>query len=463
MDRRSVLMRFACAALFTGGILNQGLAFADETAKAEYRLATFKADVTPAIGSPLCGGWIRPAEVIDDPLEARGIVLLGGDKPIVLCALDWVENNNSSYDAWREALAEAAGTDVGHVAVQCVHPHNAPWADFDAERLAQEVDPTLHLFDPISCRKAIQDTAAALKESLSSAKPITHVGYGQGEVEKVASSRRILDDSGKVAIVRMSRTKNPAAKAAPEGVIDPILKTLSFWNKDQPVAALHYYATHPMSYYGDGRVSSDFCGLAREKRQQEQPDVFQVYFNGCAGNVTAGKYNNATQESRIALRDRVHAGMVKAWEDTKREPIDVLQWSVEPVKFSARSEKAFSPEVLHATLANKKVKVVQRMKAAIVLAWLARIDRPIDISTLRIGKTAIIHLPGEPFVEYQLFAQKERPDDFVCVAGYGDGGIGYIPLEHSFVEGGYEPTMAFASPDSEPVIKDAIRKLLSTK
>src|SRR5690606_29439436 len=118
------------------------------------------------------------------------------------------------------------------------------------------------------------------------------------------------------------------------------------------------------------------------------------------------------------------------------------------VKFSARSEKEFSPDVLRAILANKKAKIVQRMKAAIVLAWLARIDRPIDISTLRIGKTAIIHLPGEPFVEYQLFAQKERPDDFVCVAGYGDGGIGYIPLGHSFAEGGYEPTMSFASPDS---------------
>ena len=31
-----------------------------------------------------------------------------------------------------------------------------------------------------------------------------------------------------------------------------------------------------MSYYGDGRVSSDFCGLAREKRALDEPRVFQV-------------------------------------------------------------------------------------------------------------------------------------------------------------------------------------------
>ena len=71
-----------------------------------------------------------------------------------------------------------------------------------------------------------------------------------------------------------------------------MLRTLSFWDGDTPLAALHYYATHPMSYYGDGRVSADFCGLARQKLQDEDPNVFQVYFNGCAGNVTAGKYND---------------------------------------------------------------------------------------------------------------------------------------------------------------------------
>ncbi len=36
--------------------------------------------------------------------------------------------------------------------------------------------------------------------------------------------------------------------------------------------------------------------------------------------------------------------------------------------------------------------------------------------------------PGEPFIEYQLFAQAESSDKFVCVAGYGDGGMGYLGM-----------------------------------
>ena len=71
-----------------------------------------------------------------------------------------------------------------------------------------------------------------------------------------------------------------------------------------------------------------------------------------------------------------------------------------------------------------------------------------------------MHLPGEPFVEYQLFAQDEAPDKFVCVAGYGDGDPGYIPLERQFAEGGYEPTWAFAAPESETLIRQACREIL---
>ena len=40
-----------------------------------------------------------------------------------------------------------------------------------------------------------------------------------------------------------------------------MLKTISFWNQEQPLLALHAYATHPMSYYGQGEVSADFVGL----------------------------------------------------------------------------------------------------------------------------------------------------------------------------------------------------------
>ena len=157
--------------------------------------------------------------------------------------------------------------------------------------------------------KAVKDVADALKASLKNTVPFTHVGVGSAKIEQVASNRRIVVATARSKFTRTSATKNPSVREEPEGLIDPVLRTLSFWDGPKPLAALHYYATHPMSYYGDGMVSADFCGLARQKRQDENPNVFQIYFTGCAGNVTAGKYNDGAKENRPILRDRIYKAM----------------------------------------------------------------------------------------------------------------------------------------------------------
>ena len=48
------------------------------------------------------GGGIAPARVVKDPLLAKGFVLLGGEKPLVLLALDWCEIRGSSFDKWKQ-------------------------------------------------------------------------------------------------------------------------------------------------------------------------------------------------------------------------------------------------------------------------------------------------------------------------------------------------------------------------
>ncbi|HZT81500.1 MAG TPA: hypothetical protein VFA26_14840 [Gemmataceae bacterium] len=425
-------------------------------------LATFAADVTCPAGHPLCGGWIEPARAVDDPLRAVGVVLLGMGRPVVLCAVDWCGIRNDAHLAWRKALAEAAHTVPENVAVHCVHPHNAPFADTEAEKLIRAAPQPTSSLDLKFFDQAVKRTADAVKASLAKTARFTHVGLGKAKVEKVASNRRVIGEDGKVKYTRTSATKDPRARAEPEGLIDPWLRTLSFWDGDKPLAALHYYATHPMSYYGDGRVTSDFCGLARDRRAADEPKVFQVYFTGCAGNVTAGKYNDGAKENRAVLRDRIYEGMKAAWRATERYPLKEFAWRIEPVKLPPRKEKSFGEEESRKALEDPKQKPAKRNNAAFQLAWLRRIGRPIDFACLDLGKALVLHLPGEPFIEYQLKAQELRPDRFVCVAGYGDDGPGYIPTNKAFLEGGYEPTVALAAP-SEPRMYQAMAKLLQAK
>ncbi len=424
-------------------------------------LTTFQSDATPPLGHPLCGGWIEPVRGVDDPLRALGIVILGVGAPVVLCAIDWCGLRNEANRTWRQALAQAADTTPERVAVHCVHPHNAPFADIEAERLLQNVHGAPSL-DLTFFERVVQQSADALRAAMKKTLPLSHMGIGQARVEHVASNRRIIGADGKVRFIRYSATKDPKIRAEPEGLIDPWLRTLSFWQDEKPLAALSYYAVHPMSYYGDGRVSADFCGLARQKRQDEEPNIFQMYFNGCAGNVTAGKYNDGSKENRSVLRDRLYTALKAAWKATERFPLTTWQWRVEPIRFAPRREKSFGEEESRKALGNAKADKARRGNAAFQLAWLKRLDRPIELTCLDLGKALVLHLPGEPFIEYQLKAQELRKDAFVCVAGYGDGGPGYIPTDRAYLEGGYEPTVALTAP-SEKQLTEAIAKVLKAE
>src|SRR5207302_2271177 len=166
-------------------------------------------------------------------------------------------------------------------------------------------------------------------------KPVTHLGLGQAEVQHVASNRRVLGPDGQVRHIRWSSMPDPKVRAAPEGIIDPFVRVVSLWDGEQPVSVLSYYATHPQSYYGKGGVSCDFVGIARRLREQAQGGVAFIHFNGAAGNVTAGKYNDGSPQERPALAHRLADGMAAALADSAAHKTAIaagdLAWDVRPV------------------------------------------------------------------------------------------------------------------------------------
>lgn len=399
-------------------------------------LAVFEADVTPPPGHPLMGGGIAPAREVVDPLSARGFVLTGAGRPVVLAAIDWCEIRNDAFDRWRTALAEAAGTEPDRVMVACLHQHDAPIADLAAQRLLDAQHAAGKVCDPQFHERVVSHVAKAVRDGLKSARRVTHVGTGQARVEKVASNRRYLQADGRPAFNRMSATTDPAVRDRPEGLVDPWLKTLSFWDGDQPIAALSCYATHPMSHYGQGGVSADFVGMARKARQDALPGVFQLYATGCGGNVTAGRYNDGSPANRPVLAGRIERAMAAAWAATERTPITRAEFRSTPLRLEPRDGPGFTVEDL-----SKRLKTDPRpfgqCLAALGLAWRNRADtgHAIDLPVLDLGRALLLVLPGESYVEYQLRAQQARPDAFVLTLGYGEAGTGYVPTDRHFDEG----------------------------
>lgn len=422
------------------------------------RIGAFNADATPPIGSPVAYAATRS---ITDSLSARGVVILSDQQPIVLCAVDWIGIANEGLEVWKERLAQAAGTTVDRVSVHSLHQHDAPRCDFTVERILEKYGMGGTRFDNSFYLRVIENVALAVEDAKKNAQVVTHLGFGEAKVEKVASSRRILGENGKVTIVRYSSSTDSLISAAPEGLIDPWLKCVSFWNNEKPIAVLTYYATHPQSYYGTGDVSCDFVGIGRNNFEKVI-GVPSVHFNGAGGDIAAGKYNNGSPEMRPILADRMEAGMMKAWEATKKTPVSKkdLVWKIERVSLPVADD--LIADELRANLENKELTSNEKYDSAIRLAWLEQreLGKQAVVSSLRLGNTWLLNIPGEAFVEYQLAATALRPNDHVCTAAYEEYGPRYIGLKKSYSEGGYEVTQSFVSPDVEDLLMRAIKTVL---
>lgn len=430
------------------------------TSAQQIKVGVFRSNATPPLGTPVA---YAPARSIQDSLSARGVVILSDEKPIVFCTLDWLGVANEGQDIWKKHLARAAKTTEDRVFIHALHQHDGMRCDFTSEKIMKQYGLGGTRYDIPVLMDIIRQTAREVRAAARHAQPVTHFGFGKTKVEKVASNRRILGEDGKVAIIRWSKSTDSAAIAAPEGLIDPWLKCVSFWNNDQPLAVMTWYATHPQSYYGEGDITSEFVGLARRARE-ETTRIPHIHFNGAGGNVAAGKYNDGSKEMRPVLASRMEAGMKGAWENTKKIPVSAesLGWRTSPVVLPLG--KHLIPERLTEVLADPDAHPNAKLTAAKHLAWhnRTREGHKVVVSALRIGDIWLLNLPGELFIEYQLAAQKMRPGDEVCTAAYGEYGMGYIGTKIAYSQGGYETSerASRVAPEVEEVLMNAIREVL---
>lgn len=429
----------------------------------ELKLARFDIDATPPVGYRMSYDTVIRVDALG--LRCRGIAILGAGQPIVLCSVDWLGIANESHDVMKAVLAKAAGTTADRVAVHTVHQHDAPRADSSAERIMHEAGISEMLaFDGSLFRDLLRRLKPAVTDAIAAATPITHAGFASAVVEKVASNRRILDDTGKVQMVRFSAAPNPKIRAAPEGTIDPELSSLAFWNQDKPVAVLTFYACHPQSYYRTGVPSTDFPGIARLMREQDVPNTLHVHFAGAGGNIGAGKYNDGKPKNRMTLAGRLAEGMETAFENTKPMPISAkdIRWTVVPVRLPLAPHLADGPALSEVPIENEKSENLRARPRK--RAWIQRCQsgHEMQLACLGVGDARVLFMPGELFVEYQLAAKAMAPDLQVAMAAYGDLGTSYIGTKVAYGQGGYETSQVASNvaPECEEVLMDGIRKLL---
>lgn len=428
--------------------------------QAVYSVSPFMVDITPPEGHPIAYGINRTA---DSPLYARGIILEDGSSRAVLAAADFIGLPNRAYAEWRRALSRAAGAPERNVILHSVHQHDSVYPSLAVDEILSSYGFERKL-DPDYWNKITR----ALRDEVSScAKPgkfrrVYSLAVSETRLAGLASNRRIPGKDGKIEAMRFSMCGDPALRAKPVGLIDPILRTAAFIGRGGGIiSSVHFYATHPQVAYLRNMAGSDVPGRALRAVEKKHKGL-HIYFSGCGGNITLGKYTSGSPgENLDNLGDRLGEGMLAGLSTLREKPLGRLR--VMRAGLNLPLSEKFTEEHFISEL-DKKPDVYDKARALASRLYLLRnIGKSLkpELKRVSFGPDAhILSFPSEVVVEYQLYAQELAPEHFMACASNADFSYGYFPTAKMFDEGGYEPTAGIYTPEVEGELKRGIRKIL---
>ncbi|MDO5552321.1 MAG: hypothetical protein Q4G68_01040 [Planctomycetia bacterium] len=461
MDKRTQCTRrdflAAGSLLLTGNIALTntadlyGAASAVPVAEAAFKAAQFKVDVTPPVGTHLA--YVMN-ESIEYPIYVSGLILDDGTTRIVWVSGDFIFISGETYRRWQRNIAQAAGTTPEKVFLHVVHQHDTPLVTTDYEQSEEGDEYVINKEYCLSIEKRIFDAVASAAAGPWA--PIKRILTAEREIEGLASNRRLVDTNGVCVAMRFSGCTDPKMQAWPVGVIDPKLRTIAFEMTDGKIfAALHFYATHPMAAYLRMKVGPDVPGWALRKLAMKEPGTLHIYFTGCGGNITFGKYNPG--------------GDIKAIETLGNRLANAIGANMQSLKNNSLGKIVLKTTAINIpfdlTRLKKSAENTERKNNARI--WLLKtLDqwKMVPITSVSIGDNINFLSIGlsEVFVEYQLYAQSLLPGRFLAVASYANGIYEYTPTAKAFQEGGYEPgeTACIVTPEIETVLKKGIADVL---
>jgi len=443
---------FQSAALGTVALaLPKDAAAAQASEASGLKIVTFQVDVTPPIGEPLA---YDPNEKIDTSIYVSGIILDDGKTRAVWVSCDYIYICGESYVRWVETIAKQAGTVKENVFLHAVHQH-------DSIRWAPEYNPKSGEAGPLVvsleyCEKSLKDVSEAIAQAVSGQwQSVGKLLTAETRIGGLASNRRLVDENGKFAHTRFSGKNPPALQAFPVGNIDPLLRTICLENTDgRRIVVLHFYATHPMAAYRRKMVSTDVPGRALRHVQENDDSVaLNIYFTGCAGDITFGKYNlTGDAEAIEQLGKRLGEGMLQNLRRLEEQPMSPLEIKRVVV------EVPFHPSLMPASTYSGEHAQERRYVLETIDRW-----RQSSVARMSLGpKTHLLSFAlSEVFVDYQLYAQSLIPEHFLATAAYGNGVYWYIPTKAAFEEeGGYETSdrACVVTPEIDGFLREALRQ-----
>ena len=386
---------------------------------ATLRAGAAKVDITPA-GKEVLWGYesrLAPATATLDPLYARVLVLEVGEKRLALVTLDLGRSfGPASLARLRESAKRSSG--IALLLAAASHTHSAPVVDDEYKNGT-----------PAWERAALEKIQGAIQQATKDLAEV-RIGTGTG-VAYIGHNRLRLNPDGSVSWFERNLTRIPTSP------VDPTVSVIRVDRSDgSPLAVLTNYACHPVVFGSDHlRYSADFpATMNRVVEEKLGGHTLSFFLQGAPGDINpyyavtpldqdAVKWRDWTGErlgreaARVASEIHTETTGEPSLEFTEESLTLRLRW--DPDKFRAALVKFLGPQ--------------GEQYAALI-----KPQFEVSAATVLINKRiALMTMPGEPFVDFQMNWRDRCPVPAAFLLGYTNGYYGYFPTIAAASNGGY--------------------------
>jgi Neutral/alkaline non-lysosomal ceramidase, N-terminal len=456
----------------------------------EYLLAGVgRCDITPAPGTPQ-GGWGAQTHQrglgADLPFYATALVLSDSSKTVAIVDVDSIGFDRELTGKIVDAVVGLTKIPREHIRISCTHTHSGP-NTYRLGTISEGLDMVLSYLESLPLR-----IAGAVWQAQQRLKPV-----------------RLSADSGQCNINVNRRLKLPDGRIVVgknwEGPVDHTVRVVRVDDLDgNLLSTIVHYACHGTTMAWQCQYfTPDYPGMTKRVVEQQIGGAC-LFLQGAAGNITPrwgftgelvvyhrlGKMLGAeatkiatgidTLPCREQVEDVLESGAPIALyqEDPIKEVSPVLRVASRSMRLPARQFPPLSQLEAEALELREELNEIRskgteheiraataratqggwRAECAQIAGGESHVEWP--LLGIRVGSVALLSIPGEPSIEISQQIVAGSPFAHTLFSGYSNGAVGYLPVDSTFDEGGYEMEASpFARGAADVVIREGLQLL----
>ncbi|NIA13805.1 MAG: hypothetical protein GWP08_06965 [Nitrospiraceae bacterium] len=431
-------------------------------------------DITPPTGYRMSGYFSERFNTgTHDPLQAKAIVFQQGDEKAALVFCDIIGIVREVSDRARAIASKRTGIPASNILIAATHSHTGPlYAGAIRDRFHEQAVAE-HGKDPHEAIAYADTLTATLVETIAAAqaaaRPVS-LTSGTAQETTLSFNRRFHMKGG--GPVRFNPGKLNPNILRVAGPIDPDVGILLARDAqgNQPLFALTVFALH-LDTVGGTDYSADYPQYLEQGLRSELGDgLVSVFGIGTCGDinhvdVSHGRPQKGQVEAK-RIGTKLAATVLDALPGLATAGAPALAARSVTVDVPLRActpEEVAQARIDMAHVGDGAVPFLDRVTAYRIVSQASRGSAaiPLEVQVFRLdGRTAIVGLPGEVFVDLGLAIKAGSPFENTLVVELTNDYAQYIPTRKAFAEGSYETVNSIVASGGGEMLADAAVRLL---